>query len=86
MTALVTASQKSSLVLGGDAGPEEGLTDPGGEGERAGQTGEQLETHTPPRVTEEGVAARSSVLAWRAPCAEEPGGPPTTGSQESDTT
>ena len=32
------------------------------------------------------MAAHSSVLAWRIPWTEAPGGPPSTGSQESDTT
>ena len=30
---------------------------------------------------EEGMAAHSSVLAWRIPWTEEPGGPPSMGSQ-----
>ena len=35
---------------------------------------------------EEGMAAHCSVLAWRIPWTEKPGGLPSTGSQESDTT
>ena len=35
---------------------------------------------------EEDKAAHSSVLAWRTPWTEEPGGAQSTGSQESDTT
>ena len=35
---------------------------------------------------EEGMATHSSVLAWRIPWTEEPGGLQSTGSQESDTT
>ena len=35
---------------------------------------------------EEGTATHSSVLAWRVPWTEEPGGLQSMGSQESDTT
>ena len=35
---------------------------------------------------EKGMATHSSILAWRIPWAEEPGGLWTMGSQESDTT
>ena len=35
---------------------------------------------------EEGVAAHSSILAWRIPWTEEPGGLQSTGHKESDTT
>ena len=35
---------------------------------------------------EEGTATRSSVLAWRIPWTEEPGGPQSPGHKESDTT
>ena len=35
---------------------------------------------------EEGTATRSSVLAWRIPWTEEPGGPQSLGHKESDTT
>ena len=35
---------------------------------------------------EEGKATHSSILAWRIPWAEEPGGLQSMGSQESDTT
>ena len=35
---------------------------------------------------EEGMAAHSSILAWRIPWPEEPGGLQSMGSQESDTT
>ena len=35
---------------------------------------------------EEGMAIRSIFLAWRIPGTEEPGGPESTGSKESDTT
>ena len=34
---------------------------------------------------EEGVATHSSILAWRIPWTEEPGGLQSVGSQESDT-
>ena len=35
---------------------------------------------------QEGMATHSSILAWRIPGTEEPGGLQSTGSQESDTT
>ena len=35
---------------------------------------------------EEGMATHSSILAWRIPWTEEPGGLQSTGSQELDTT
>ena len=35
---------------------------------------------------EKGMATYSSILAWRIPCTEEPGGVQSMGSQESDTT
>ena len=35
---------------------------------------------------EKGMAAHSSILAWKIPWTEEPGGLPSLGSQESDTT
>ena len=35
---------------------------------------------------EEGMATRSSILAWRIPRTEEPGGLQSVGSKESDTT
>ena len=35
---------------------------------------------------EGGMAAHSSILVWRAPWIEEPGGPQSTGCKESDTT
>ena len=35
---------------------------------------------------EKGMATHSSILAWRIPWTEEPGGLQATGSQESDTT
>ena len=35
---------------------------------------------------EEGMATHSSILAWRIPWTEEPGGLQSMGSQESDTT
>ena len=35
---------------------------------------------------EEGTATNSSILAWRIPWTEEPGGPRSVGSQQSDTT
>ena len=35
---------------------------------------------------EEGMATHSSLLAWRIPWTEEPGGLQSTGSKESDTT
>ena len=35
---------------------------------------------------EESMATRSSILAWRTPWTEEPGGLQSLGSQESDTT
>ena len=35
---------------------------------------------------EEGMATHSSVLAWRIPWTEEPGGPQSMGSQQSDMT
>ena len=35
---------------------------------------------------EKGMAAHSSILAWQIPWTEEPGGLPSMGSQESDTT
>ena len=35
---------------------------------------------------EEGMAIHSSILAWQIPWTEEPGGLPSMGSQESDTT
>ena len=35
---------------------------------------------------EEGMATHSSILLWRIPSTEEPGGLPATVSQESDTT
>ena len=38
------------------------------------------------RQVEKAVATHSSVLAWRIPEAGEPGGLPSMGSQESDTT
>ena len=38
------------------------------------------------RSLEEGMATPSSILAWRIPWTEEPGGLQSTGSQESDTT
>ena len=38
------------------------------------------------RSPEEGMAAHSSVLAWRIPWTEEPGGLQSMGSRESDTT
>ena len=37
------------------------------------------------RSLEEDMAAHSSILAWRIPWTEEPGGLQSTGSQESDT-
>ena len=37
-------------------------------------------------LLEEGIATHSSILAWRIPWTEEPGGLQSTGSQESDTT
>ena len=35
---------------------------------------------------EEGMVTQSSLLAWRIPWTEEPGGPQSVGLQESDTT
>ena len=35
---------------------------------------------------EDGIETHSSILAWKIPWAEEPGGLQSTGSQESDTT
>ena len=37
-------------------------------------------------LLEEGIATHSSILAWRIPWTEEPGGLHSMGSQESDTT
>ena len=55
----------------------------------AGDTGDATHTSSIPgsgRSPEEEMATHSSILAWRIPWTEEPGGLQSMGSQESDTT
>ena len=41
----------------------------------------QVQSLGPEDLPEEGMATHSSILAWRIPWTEEPGGPQSTGSQ-----
>ena len=52
----------------------------------AGNTGDVGSVPGSGRSPEEEMATHSSILAWRIPWTEEPGGLQSMGSQESDTT